>query len=129
MSLVMRRRIAILSALGAAAAAWLVWRFPPGSSSLFPRCPIYETFHLYCPGCGGTRAVHALLHGRLADALHFNPLLVVLLPFLLFFLAVAWVRAMRDTQFRWPDVPAIWVKTILVAALLFAVVRNLPHRW
>lgn len=129
MSLPVRRRIAILGALAVAAAAWLVWRFPPESSGFYPRCPIHAMFHLYCPGCGGTRAVSALLHGRVADALHFNPLLVALLPFLLLFLSVAWIRAIRDIQFRWPGVPGIWVKAMLVAAIAFAVIRNLPHGW
>ena len=37
-------------------------------------------FHLvtgaYCPGCGGTRALLALLHGRLADSIRLNPLVL-----------------------------------------------------
>ena len=28
----------------------------------------------YCPGCGGTRAVKALLHGRFLDAVWYHPL-------------------------------------------------------
>lgn len=126
MSLRLRRRIAGLGVLGAVAAPWLAWRFPPASSGFYPHCPIYETFHIYCPGCGGTRAVSALLHGRLADALHFNPLVVVLLPFLFTFLAIAWIRAVRDADFRWPDVPEIWIQATLAAAIAFTVIRNLP---
>ena len=40
-----------------------------------------------CPACGGQRALHSLLHGRVGEALHFNPFLVVSVPY---FLAVAW---------------------------------------
>ena len=69
------------------------------------------------------------MHGSFADALHFNALLVALLPFLLVFLAIAWIRAIRDPQFRWPDVPGIWIKATLVAAIAFTVIRNLPHGW
>ncbi|MGC5014077.1 DUF2752 domain-containing protein [Streptosporangium sp. DT93] len=35
---------------------------------------------LYCPGCGGLRAVHALAHGDPLTALGLNPLVVVLIP-------------------------------------------------
>ena len=34
---------------------------------------------LYCPGCGSTRALYALLHGRPGEALAMNPLLLVVL--------------------------------------------------
>jgi hypothetical protein len=123
----MRRRIASVGVVASGAIAWLLWRFPPASSRFYPRCPVYETFHIYCPGCGGTRAVSALLHGRLMDALHSNPLVVLLLPLVLAFVAVAWFRAIRDTEFRWPDVPGIWVKAALAAAIAFMVIRNFPQ--
>jgi hypothetical protein len=115
--------------VGAATSAWVLWRFSPASSGFYPRCPIYETFHFYCPGCGGTRALAALLHGHFADALHLNPLVVILLPFVLTFLSVAWFRALRSAEFRWPRVPGVWVKATLAAAIAFTVIRNLPHGW
>lgn len=127
MNLNVRRRIAALTAVGASMAAWLLWRFPPAGSRFYPRCPIYETLHVECPGCGGTRALYALLHGRLADALHFNALMVVLLPFLFAFLAISWIRAIRNAEFHWPTVPGIWIKMTLAAAIAFTVIRNLPH--
>ncbi len=37
-------------------------------------CLIFKLFGIYCPGCGGTRAVEALLHGHLLKALWFHPL-------------------------------------------------------
>lgn len=124
-----RRSTAHLGAALVAAAAWVLYRFPPASSGFYPRCLFYETFHLDCPGCGGTRAVAALLHGRFAEALHFNPLVVILLPFVLAFLSIAWFRAIRDTEFRWPVVPDLYLKATLAGAIAFTVIRNLPHGW
>ena len=46
-------------------------------------CPFYEVTGLYCPGCGGTRCLTALMHGHPLLALHENPATIVLLLFLL----------------------------------------------
>ena len=48
--------------------------------SLFSKeCYIHAHYHLYCPGCGGTRAVMALLHGNLFQAIKYNALVVFFL--------------------------------------------------
>lgn len=52
------------------------------SSHLFPRCPFHALTGLDCPGCGSQRAVHALLHGDVVSAWHFNALLTASLPLL-----------------------------------------------
>ena len=42
-------------------------------SQLIPPCVFYTTTGYYCPGCGGTRAVIALLHGRFLISLYYHP--------------------------------------------------------
>lgn len=37
-------------------------------------CVIYRLFGIYCPGCGGTRAVNAILTGHFLQALWYHPL-------------------------------------------------------
>lgn len=46
-----------------------------------PACFLYSRLHLYCPACGNTRSVTALLHGDLMASLQFNitPILILLL--------------------------------------------------
>ncbi|MCM1569521.1 MAG: DUF2752 domain-containing protein [Roseburia sp.] len=41
----------------------------------FP-CAFYSLFGLYCPGCGGTRAVLALLQGHFLQSLWYHPLVL-----------------------------------------------------
>jgi uncharacterized protein DUF2752 len=116
------RANAILAGLIACAA--ILYRFPPGQYKFYPQCPVYRYLHIYCPGCGATRAMAALLHGRLAEAAHDNVLLLVLLPFLLaYFLFVYW-SAMRLNRVVWPPVPKRAVLCLLVVAAIFTVVRN-----
>ncbi len=64
-------RIAWVPALKAAA-AMLAFAFVMGSGVV--PCAFARATHLPCPGCGSTRAVHALLHGDLAGVMRFNPL-------------------------------------------------------
>ena len=45
-----------------------------------PLCLVHRLTGLDCPGCGATRAVHALLDGDLPLALRNNVLIVVALP-------------------------------------------------
>ncbi|MDE5768818.1 MAG: DUF2752 domain-containing protein [Oscillospiraceae bacterium] len=41
-------------------------------------CPFYALTNIYCPGCGGTRALLALLDGNLRLSVHENPAVLVL---------------------------------------------------
>jgi hypothetical protein len=65
-----------------------------------PLCPLAGTFGVPCPGCGLTRATLALLRGDLHAALHFHPLVWLLAPVALAFLAVTGWELVRD-----PSVP------------------------
>jgi hypothetical protein len=49
------------------------------AAGLIWRCPSIALFGIPCPSCGSTRALAALSHFHLADAIRFNPLLVLLL--------------------------------------------------
>jgi hypothetical protein len=112
-----------------AAGAVLLLRFPPAHSTFYPQCPIYAAFHLACPGCGGTRALSALLHGHIGEALRFNALITLLLPFALGYGIVCYWRHLRDKVFRWPQLPRTAIYAVTASAAIFAILRNLPARW
>lgn len=38
-----------------------------------PPCLLYQYFGVYCPGCGGSRAVKALLSGNVTASLFYHP--------------------------------------------------------
>ncbi|MDO5560753.1 MAG: DUF2752 domain-containing protein [Oscillospiraceae bacterium] len=52
-------------------------------SSVLYICPVFLVTGLYCPGCGGTRAVKALLDGRFLTSLIDNPSVITILLILL----------------------------------------------
>jgi hypothetical protein len=99
--------------------------YPPARVSFYPACPIHQFLGVDCPGCGATRALAALLHGHLMDAIRLNALFVLLLPVALAGAIESYRRAIRPGAFRWPQPPAPTLYATLAAAVVFTVARNL----
>ena len=106
-------------------AAVSLLRFPPGQFAFYPRCPVYVFLGLRCPGCGGTRAVAALLRGEWREAVRWNPLVALLAPAGLGVAVWDMVGRLRGRSAEWlPRVPdAVWV-AVLAGVMLFGVLRN-----
>ena len=66
----------------------------------------------------------ALFHGRLQEAMHWNELLVVSLPFAAAFCATAYKRAISTAAFWWPRITGQLLTSYLLVAGIFTVVRN-----
>ena len=69
-------------AVMAIAAVVLYSAIDPESSVFFPKCPFHMLTGLECPGCGSQRAIHSLLNGDIAAAIHYNLLIVLSIPYL-----------------------------------------------
>ncbi|MCM1540093.1 MAG: DUF2752 domain-containing protein [Blautia sp.] len=41
-----------------------------------PPCVLDTYLHIYCPGCGGTRAVGALLQGNILESVWYHPIVL-----------------------------------------------------
>ncbi|MEZ5465932.1 MAG: DUF2752 domain-containing protein [Lysobacteraceae bacterium] len=93
---------------------------PASPDNWLPGCPFHALTGLYCPGCGTTRALHALLHFDWPKALSMNPLAVLAIPLLP--LLLLHQLHPRLTFARWTADARAW----LVLVLAFAILRNLP---
>ena len=111
-----------LAAAGFTGAA-ILYRFSPQDYSFYPRCPFFALTHHYCPGCGATRAVAALLHGNLSLALHFNAAVTLLLPVALYYLFSAYVTAQRENRWMTPQIPGWLLHPALACLFLFGLLR------
>ncbi|MGO1000389.1 DUF2752 domain-containing protein [Lysobacter sp. CA196] len=116
---------AAASMAAAAAGVWVLRRFDPSAAgSPLPGCLFYEFTGLYCPGCGMTRALHALVHGDFAQMMAMNPLLPLLM------IAVP-LLALQGFGYRLP-LPKAVIATLTSAKfwigllLGFWLLRNLP---
>ena len=114
-----------LSSLGIGVIIAILFLFNPSENAFYPRCALYATTGLLCPGCGGLRAMHQLSHGHFLMALRCNPILVLSLPLLLFFGFRLALREIQGLPWRPISLPTPWLKLLLGLLVVFSVLRNL----
>jgi hypothetical protein len=120
----------VLAACGCAGASSFLFAVDPSHHAVYPQCLIYNATGFYCAGCGATRAIHALLHGRILAALHDNALFVTALPLLLFVVGSYALQAWRNRFWPRIDIDSRSVAkgggASLLIILAFMILRNLP---
>lgn len=99
----------------------LLWRYEPAETSWFPKCVFYQWTGIHCPGCGGTRAVSALLHGDIYRAVRMNPLLVLGGPVIALLI---WRQRRRERRYGIVDPRLGW--SLVLVVVTYFVARNIP---
>ena len=90
--------------------------FNPTTFPFFPRCFFHALTGFECPGCGTSRALHCLVHGKIIAAFSYNPILFLAIPTLL-------VLAFSQKARRSVTIPI----AILIVTILYWIARNLPQ--
>ena len=120
------RPAVLWTAAATAAATTVVALVDPNEGGHYPTCPLLALTGIYCPFCGGLRAVHDLAHLDVGGALDRNPLAVVVLPVI----AIGWLlwaqRAFTGRQLLRLQPRPWWGWASIAVLLVFMVARNLP---
>lgn len=115
-----------MTAVAVVAALFVVFLFYYNvnpESGLMPRCTFKLMTGYDCPGCGFQRALHALLHGRAAEAWGYNPFVFFAVPGALFYIVVESGRRHWPKLHRRATSPgALW--GILLVVVCWWIVRN-----
>ncbi|WP_409012944.1 DUF2752 domain-containing protein [Emticicia sp. C21] len=87
------------------------------------QCLFNKTTGLYCLGCGGQRAFHALLHGHIATAAQNNLLVFLVLPLI-------GIKLFEEFSSKKILPPEFYSRKIILPILLFiilfTILRNIP---
>jgi hypothetical protein len=122
----LRTRLAgpVTTAVALGAATLYTYVRNPFESGAFPACLLYATTGIYCPGCGGLRAVHQLLHGDIVGAISLNALAILLVIPVTLVALTWWAGNAAGRNWQPPRLhPAVyWALAGLVLA--FWVLRN-----
>ena len=121
-----RPRWTWFGAAAAVAGTALLFFFSPAEHAFYPRCFFKMSTGLDCPGCGGLRATHQLLHGHIAEAFALNPLFVTAIPIAA--VVGSLVLAEKRTGRKFLRIFSTTTTILICAAVViaFGVLRNVP---
>ena len=86
-------------------------------------CIFNKVTGFYCPGCGITRAIRALVRGDIKTSFRNNILLYTVFP-IIFILEIFRRRYRKSLKFK--KVHNVIIIILLVFAIVFGILRNIP---
>jgi hypothetical protein len=101
-----------------AMAAWMV---DPQQCRWAPKCMFHLLTGWQCPGCGFSRAAHAVMHGHFSEALGYNLFFIVSIPYLM---AVALATVWPAMPYRRYVMHRYVAYAYVILAMIWWVVRN-----
>ena len=91
-------------------------------------CPIHKITKLYCPGCGITRMLFAILNLNFYQAFRYNPLLFITIPFWLFYILdfiISYIKG-KKSFFNKHITNKFWLGLAIIF-IVFGFIRNIPQ--
>ena len=88
------------------------------------QCPFLSLFHLYCPGCGGTRMVISMLHFDFYQAFRWNPLMFIVFCLIFIYIPTNLILYKKKKVWILPST-YFWIGFIIIL-ILYMILRNIP---
>ena len=99
----------------------------PRVPGITPICIFRRLSGFHCPGCGITRSVYCIMHGWFYEAFDYNPLVMILSPFVLYEFVIELFRRAKmktpPTLFNRRGVAMV----LLIILIAYWILRNLPY--
>ena len=114
----------ILAAIAIVIAA-LFALFPERFALLRFPCIFHEITGLYCPGCGGTRAVKALLGGHIITSFVYNPIVLYGTVMYVWFMGSQFLERLTKGKVKGLKYRHLYLWLALVIVIVNCVVRNI----
>ena len=110
---------ALLVTVGLIALVWYLFRLPLPSD-----CVFHAATGLYCPGCGGTRAVLSMLGGHFLKSLYYHPAVIPGALLYVVFMVLNTIRLATRGKFRGMRMRPIYAIIILGLCVANVIMKN-----
>ena len=107
----------------AAIVSFWYYRHDPSAGGA-PQCLFRLLTGYECPGCGAQRALHAIVHGHLAQAWNFNPFIFFAVPAAAFYIVAEAGRELGP-RFHARVIRPVILVGILIAVIGWWILRNI----
>lgn len=87
-------------------------------------CGLVYLFHIYCPGCGGTRALFSMLHGHFLESLYYNPAVLLGAVLILYYEVAVIVTLVKNNGKIYYHKKPTLVYIYLTIVFGYAIVRD-----
>jgi hypothetical protein len=101
-----------------------IWRYALDMPTI-SSCWVWGNWQVYCPGCGGTRSLLALIQGDILRSFYYHPALPVLVIVLSIYLISQTVWRLRKKQGWVLHYRSSWVPCMLAILILNCLIRNI----
>lgn len=100
----------------------------PGQSKFLPVCPLNYLTGIYCPVCGTTRMIYALLHLDIITAIRCNVFMFAVSLVLMYSIFVRILKKFSKNRLILYDVikHPCFTRVIIITSIVFTVLRNIP---
>ena len=123
-----KKRIYLIACAFSAAAlvgAVIYMRFDMRFSGQLDICLVKKFLHVYCLGCGGTRAFDFMMEGRIIESLKANPLAVnLVLLYLSYFAGATYTFLIKKDGKIYYNYCSFVLKAVIVITAVFFIIRN-----
>ena len=88
-------------------------------------CVMHNYFHLYCPGCGGTRAFDAFLRGEILVSVSYNPFFLLLAGMVGYYYLLAFYTFVikKDGKIYY-NIPVDFMIKMAVILVVYTILKN-----
>lgn len=105
----------------------ILYYIDPADYVLMPKCMFKLVTGYDCPGCGFQRAIHALLHGHIREAIQYNLFLLLAMPYLLILIIIRYALPHTKGINKWIVLFESRTAILIYVSLFFAwfLIRNI----